>query len=302
MKPTLLILAAGMGSRYGGLKQIDPIGPGGELIIDYSIYDAVKAGFGKVAFVIRQSCEQDFKERFQNKYGDRIPVSFAYQELENFTGDFQIPTEREKPWGTGHAILVAKDVVNEPFTVINADDYYGPETFKLVAKYLTNTQTSSREYCMAGFHLTNTLSEHGSVSRGVTKVDERMLLKKVTEHTDIERKNDKVLSLDQQGNEHRLTGNEIVSMNFWGFKPSIFGYLEDQFKTFLKDHGSELRSEFYIPAAVDRLIQEKTVSVKVLKTSAKWFGVTYRQDKIAAEQNIADLVNKGVYPERLWRS
>lgn len=300
MKPTLLVLAAGMGSRYGGLKQIDPVGPNSEMIIDYSIHDAIAAGFGKVIFVIRHSVEQAFKEKFDSIYEKYIQISYSYQELNVCTGDFIVPETRQKPWGTGHAILVARDIIDEPFAVINADDYYGPAAFKLMAKYLIETASTENEYCMTGYSLRNTVSEHGSVCRGICTVDEQMQLRKVSEYTEIERQGSTITSIDENAKPKHLTGDEIISMNLWGFKPSIFDYLQSQFNSFLKAHGNELKSEFYIPAAVDVLIQEGQVKVKVLTTNEKWFGVTYKQDKINAQRSIKKLIQKGIYPGMLW--
>lgn len=301
MKPTLLILAAGMGSRYGGLKQIAPVGPNGELIVDYSIYDAIKAGFGRVVFVIRHSFEDTYKEKYGAIYEKHTTIDYAYQEMDSCVSDFQIPPDREKPWGTGHAILVAKDVIDEPFAVINADDFYGAKTFKLMAEFLTTTQNSSNDYCMSGFQLKNTLSEHGTVSRGISQVDRDMSLKNITEHTGIERSNDTIVSSDEQGNKRNLTGDQIVSMNLWGFKPSIFNFLQEQFTCFLKKHGSELKSEFYIPDAVDKLIRKDKVSVKVLPTEEKWFGITYKEDMKIARDTVSKLIQQGVYPDSLWQ-
>ena len=300
MRPTLLVLAAGMGSRYGGLKQTDPVGPGSELIIDYSIYDAIKAGFGKVVFVIRSSFEQTFKEKYGGVYEKNTQVSYAYQELNGCVGSFIVPQQRQKPWGTGHAVLVARDVIEGPFAVINADDYYGPRAFKFMAKYLVETASSESQYCMTGFPLRNTVSDHGSVCRGICRVDEQMLLRNVSEYTGIERKGDGITSIDEHGKQQDLTGDEIVSMNMWGFKPSIFDFLQSQFDGFLKAYGNEPKSEFFIPAAVDSLLQDGLVKVKVLETGENWFGVTYRQDKIEAQQSIKKLIQNGIYPERLW--
>lgn len=301
MKPTLLILAAGMGSRYGGLKQIASVGPNGEPIVDYSIYDALAAGFEKIVFVIRQEFKSAFEKQFSSKYAKEIEIAYAFQEMDSCVGDFHIPTDREKPWGTGHAVLAAKDVIDEPFAVINADDFYGAKTFKLMAEFLATTRNASNDYCMAGFQLKNTLSEYGTVSRGITQVDKEMFLKNVTEHTGIERTDDTIVSFDEQGNKHDLAGDEIVSMNFWGLKTSIFEFLQEQFTCFLKTNRSDLKSEFYIPAAVDQLIREDKISAKVLPTKEKWFGVTYREDMNRAKENVRELIQQGVYPERLWQ-
>ena len=272
-----------------------------ELIIDFSIYDAIRAGFDKIVFVIRHDFEAAFKEKYGTIYEKHIAIDYAYQEMDSYVGKFKIPPDREKPWGTGHAVLAAKDVIDEPFAVINADDFYGTQTFKLMAEFLETTQDSSNDYCMAGFQLKNTLSEYGTVSRGISQVDEEMFLKNVTEHTSIGRKNGTIISFNQQGNKHNLTGDEFVSMNLWGFKPSIFEFLQEQFTDFLKQHGGESKSEFYIPTAIDQLIRKDKISAKVLPTKEKWFGVTYREDMKRAKESISRLIHRGVYPERLWQ-
>lgn len=299
-KPSLLVLAAGMGSRYGGLKQIDPIGPSGEAIMEYSMHDAIKAGFGKIVFVIRQSFEQAFKDMIGDKLDGLCEVQYVYQELDKSLGDFALPETRQKPWGTGHAILVAADVISEPFAVINADDFYGGYSYKAIAEYLTET-AGENDYCMVGYTLNNTLSEYGSVARGICGCDEEMSLKKVVEHTDIHAKNDKLTGIDSEGKEQTLTGEEVVSMNLWGFGPSIFGHLKSQFADFLTAKGNEEKSEFYIPSVVDSLIKQSVAKVKVLKSEASWFGVTYPDDKQTVVAQIADLVEKGLYPKNLWK-
>ena len=299
-KPSLLVLAAGMGSRYGGLKQIDPIGPNGEAIIEYSMYDAVKAGFGKIVFVIRQSFEQAFKDMIGDKLDGLCQVQYVYQELEKSLGDFQLPANREKPWGTGHAILVAADAINEPFAVINADDFYGGYSYKAIAEYLT-TSTDENDYCMVGYTLSNTLSENGTVSRGVCECDDDDNLLNVAEHTKVGKTNGSVTGLDDTGKEVTLTGGEPVSMNLWGFGTSIFGHLKTLFAEFLAEHGNEEKSEFYIPFVVDDLIKQSIANVKVLKSQASWFGITYPEDKPTVVAQIAELVEKGAYPENLWK-
>lgn len=298
-KPSLLVLAAGMGSRYGGLKQIDPIGPNGEAIIEYSMYDAVKAGFGRIVFVIRQSFEQAFKDMIGNKLDGLCEVQYVYQELEISLGDFELPEGREKPWGTGHAILVAADVINEPFAVINADDFYGGYSYKAIAEYLT-TAAGKNDYCMVGYTLSNTLSENGTVSRGVCQCDNEGNLLNVAEHTKVGKTGDSVTGLDDTGKEVNLTGEEPVSMNLWGFGPSIFGHLKTRFAEFLAEHGNEEKSEFYIPFVVDDLIKESIAKVKVLRSEASWFGVTYPDDKPAVVAKVAELVENGLYPKNLW--
>ncbi len=301
MKPTLLILAAGMGSRYGGPKQTDPVGPNGELIVDYSIYDAIRAGFGKIVFVIRRQSEGLFKEKIGTKYEKTIDIEYAHQELDVCIGDFEVPPDRKKPWGTGHAILVAKDAIDGPLAVINADDFYGLQAFKLIAAYLSDRDISANKYCMAGYDLKNTLSEHGSVCRGVCVLDENGFLETVTEHTDIKKDRDRIKALDGDRRQCYIDESSVVSMNLWGFMPSIFGYLQKQFDDFLKEKGQQERSELFIPAVVDALVANGTATVKVLKTNDRWFGVTYRQDREIVRSRIKSLIEKGLYPPKLWK-
>lgn len=301
MKPTLLVMAAGMGTRYGGLKQIDPVGPNGEIIIDYSIYDALHAGFGKIVFVIRHDFEAAFKEKIGSKFDGVLPVEYAYQDLEACINGFQIPEGREKPWGTGQAVLVAEEMINEPFAVINADDYYGQHAFEVIAEFLaTHERVESNEFCMVGYTLRNTLSDYGHVSRGVCHVDENGFLDAIHERKRVERIGQGARYIDPEGVIHDLTGDEVVSMNLWGFQPTIFPYLHRQFQHFLQTQGSELKSEFYIPTAVGELVDEKIASAKVLMTQGSWFGITYREDKENAVRSINRLIADGVYPEKLW--
>lgn len=298
MKPTLLILAAGMGSRYGGLKQVDPVGPNGEAIIDYSIFDALRAGFGKVVFVIRESFSDAFKDNFESKLAGKIKTEYVYQELESFVPDPEsISPERKKPWGTGHAVLVAKDVIKEPFVVINADDFYGPESYGLMQKYLTGA--SATEYCMVGYRLEKTLSEHGYVSRGVCQTDSLGFLETVVERTHIEKKGGKILAELEADELMEFTGREVVSMNIWGFMPSFFDHLENYFKSFIKENASNPRGEFYIPSVVNELIRKGDVKLKVLESKDQWFGVTYKDDKELAVSSIQNLIKQGVYPKDL---
>jgi len=299
MKPTLLILAAGMGSRYGGLKQVESIGPNGEAIIDYSIYDAIKAGFGKVVFIIRESFADAFKEKFDSKLAGKIDVDYVYQELDILPEGFTLPVGREKPWGTAHAILVAKDAVKEPFCAINADDFYGYQAYKVMADFL-NTSNNNSEYSMVGYRLVNTLSEFGSVSRGVCTVDENSHLKKIVETVKIVKKGNKIISIESDDSETLLTGNEYVSMNFWGLKPSIFPVLETKFTEFLKTEMNKPKSEMYIPTVIFDLINAKQATTKVLEANSTWFGVTYKEDKPYVIEKINTLIANGEYPNKLW--
>jgi UTP-glucose-1-phosphate uridylyltransferase len=299
MKPTLLVLAAGLGTRYGGLKQIDSVGPHGETIIDYSIYDAVQAGFGKVVFVIRHYFEDAFKQIVSSKFDERIDTAYAYQELDACLGDFPLPPEREKPWGTGHAILVSRDVIHEPFAMINADDYYGARSFATIVRFLTHEVAPAR-YAMVGYVLKNTLSEYGSVARGVTEYDEQMFLRSIVERKRIEKTAEGVRYLDADGTAHALTGDEIVSMNLWGFHPSLFPHLQAQFDRFLRERGQEKNAELYTPFVINELVTSQQARVKVLRTEDTWFGVTYRADKAIAVACIRKLIDEGVYPEKLW--
>ena len=299
MKTTLLVIAAGMGSRYGGLKQIDPVGPGGECIIDYSIYDAIQAGFDKVVFIIRHDFEQAFKEKTGNRFKDVIEVGYAFQQLDSCIGGYDFK-DREKPWGTGHAVLVAKDVVDGPFAVINADDYYGSESMKIAIGHLRKGDVSNNNFAMVGYVLRNTLSDYGSVCRGICQLDGNSLLSGVIETVGIEKAGKGGKFTGEDGKEQFLTGDEIASMNFWGFGAGVFDYLQEQFYKFLTDRGNQLKSEFYLPAAVDVMIRKGQAIVKVLPTPDKWFGVTYREDKQVATAKIAELIQRGLYPERLW--
>jgi dTDP-glucose pyrophosphorylase len=300
MKPTLLVLAAGLGTRYGGLKQIDAIGPHGQTIIDYCTFDGIRAGFGKMVFVIRHCFEEAFREKVSRKFDRFVEIAYAYQELDACLGDFKLPPDRTKPWGTGHAILVCRDLIHEPFAVVNADDYYGVRSLRMIADFLTREDTTAADYAMVGYVLRNTLSEHGGVSRGVCRCDEHMVLKGVVECKKIERTTTGEQYVDGDGKVHTLTGDEIVSMNLWGFQPSIFPHLQGQFERFLRDRGAEAKAEMYIPSVVDAIIADGTAKVKVLQTDDTWFGVTYRQDRGIATQCIHKLIAAGVYPERLW--
>ena len=300
IKPTLLVLAAGMGSRYGSLKQVDKLGPSGESIIDYSIYDAIRAGFGKVVFVIRKSIEADFREVF-SRFNDKITVEYAFQELDAIPAGLKVPADRQKPWGTGHAILVAASKINTPFAVINADDFYGAQSFKVMADHLMAKHASDKDmYSMVGYVLENTLSEHGHVSRGICELDANSILKGVEERTQIQPIDGKIAFKDANDKWVPLTGKEIASMNFWGFPQSIFGELEKKFKIFIEANVQNPKAEFYIPFAVNDMVKENLALVKVLKTTDLWFGVTYKEDKDTTVAKLNELVAKGVYPKKLW--
>ncbi len=299
MKPTLLILAAGMGSRFGGLKQVEPVGPNGEAIIDYSIFDAIRAGFGKVVFVIRESFAEEFKNKFDEKLKDKIEVEYVFQELDNLPQGFSVPEGREKPWGTAHAILVAKNVINEPFCALNADDFYGFNAYKVMAGFLT-ASANPQEYSMVGYKLNKTLSDFGSVSRGICEVDDNNNLVAIVENKKIFKKGNEIISVLDDESQVKLTGNESASMNIWGFKPSVFQVLEKKFTDFLKTEITKPKSEMFIPSVVFEMIDENKASVKVLEADSPWFGVTYQEDKPLVINRINQLIEKGDYPEKLF--
>ncbi|MCF8362260.1 MAG: nucleotidyltransferase [Prolixibacteraceae bacterium] len=298
MKPTLVLLAAGMGSRYGGLKQLDEVGPNGEAIIDYSLFDAIRAGFGKVVFIIRKDFADEFKNKFDKKLDGKIEVEYVFQELNDIPYPYSIPEGRQKPWGTGHAIRSARNAVNSPFAAINADDFYGFEAYKVMSDFLQNEANESL-YSMVGYKLSNTLSENGSVSRGLCITDSKDNLNDINELTKISIEESGIV-YEKNGNKKELKGDETVSMNFWGFHPSLFEHLEKGFIDFLEKEGKEMKSEFFIPMHVDDLIKAKKVNVKVLTSDAKWFGVTYKEDKPDVINNIQKLIAEGKYPEKLW--
>ncbi len=301
MKPTLLVLAAGMGSRYGGLKQLDGIGPNGETIMDYSIFDSIRAGFGKVVFVIRHDFEKDFREKVLSKYENHIPTEVVFQAIDKLPAGFKPNQERTKPWGTNHAVLMGCDVINEPFAVINADDFYGQDSFVVLAKALQEMNGKCNEYCMIGFHVGNTLSESGEVSRGVCNISDMGFLTTVTErHHIMRRENGEISYLDEDDSAHPLADNTLVSMNMWGFTPDYFEYSKKELIAFLTEHSNDLKTEFYIPTMVNKLITENVASVKVYDTTSSWFGVTYAADKPSVVANIAKLVADGTYPNRLF--
>ena len=301
MKPTLLVLAAGIGSRYGGLKQLDPVGPSGEIIIDYSIYDAIRAGFGKVVFVIRKDIEEVFKEKIGNKYAASIQVEYVFQELDKLPEGYSLPSDRVKPWGTGHAVLMAAEAINEPFAVINADDFYGYSGYKSLGDELSSYDEDGDKgrFAMVGFQLYNTLSDFGTVSRGICYTDGDNNLDNVVEYTKLEKDGDKARSLNPDGTIESLTGKEVVSMNMWGFSASLFDTLEERFKAFLDKEGNELKSEFFIPTVVNELIEEKAATVNVLTSEDSWFGITYQEDKPHVEKSLQEYVEQGIYPEKL---
>jgi dTDP-glucose pyrophosphorylase len=298
-KPTLVILAAGMGSRYGGLKQIDVFTPEGDTIIDFSIYDALRAGFGKFVFIIRKSFEKEFKEIFNKKLEGKAEVAYVYQELENVP-DKYINPERTKPWGTGHALLMAKDVVKENFAIINADDFYGPEAFDVMAKSLMKKDKESYEFNTMAYLLKNTVSDHGFVSRGECAVNEKGFLTGVTERTHIEKIDGKLMRKEDDGTFVEIDENTVVSMNFWGFTPKCFEFGNQLFEQFLEETKTDLKAEFYLPSIVNEILKSGKASVEVLKSDAKWFGVTYKEDKEIVEKAIGELKKQNVYPRNLW--
>lgn len=301
MKPTLLVLAAGMGSRYGGLKQLDGLGPNGETIMDFSIFDAIRAGFGKVVFVIRHAFEQDFREKVISKYKNDIQVEVVFQELDCLPAGFSLHPERVKPWGTNHAILMGKDAVKEPFAVINADDFYGKESFQILADALKKMEGKKDQYCMVAYRLGNTLSESGHVSRGVCNKNAQNHLTTVVEHYEVQRKGNNVVFKNQQTGEYdTIDENLPVSMNMWGFTTDYFEHSEADFKEFLQKNADNIKAEYGIPTMVNRLIQEGTSTIDVLETPCKWFGVTYKEDRPMVVAKIQQLINDGVYPNKLF--
>jgi len=295
--PALLILAAGMGSRYGGLKQIDPVGPSGETIIDYSIFDALRAGFGKLVFVIRKDIENAFRETVGSRFENRVAVDYVFQSLEDIPLRFTVPPGRTKPWGTTQAILLADGVIHEPFAAINADDFYGAQSYRELAGHLTS---GSPDYAMVGFILRNTLSDFGSVARGVCRVSADGFLESIVEHTKVVRDGNGARDTDAAGNVIKLSGDEPVSMNMWAFTPRVFGQLRDRFEKFLEINGTDLKAECYIPNTVGELVRDGEARVKVLRTNDSWFGVTYREDRPRVIEDVRALIASGVYPEKLW--
>lgn len=300
MKPTLFVLAAGMGSRYGGLKQLDGLGPSGETIMDYSIFDAIKSGFGKLVFVIRKSFEKEFIEKVASKYDKHIQVDIVFQELDALPKGYILHPDRVKPWGTNHAVMMGKDVIKEPFAVINADDFYGRDAFEKMALWLSDKENSCNHYAMVGYRLHNTLSDSGFVARGVCETDDNYFLKSIVERTHIERKDGEIQYVDDEGYWYELPEDTPVSMNLWGFTPDYFKYSEDYFIKFLELNQHNLKAEYFIPLMVDYLITTKTADVKVLDTTSKWFGVTYAEDRQSVVDKLEALVKKGEYPSPLW--
>lgn len=298
MQPTLLILAAGMASRYGSMKQIKGFGPSGETIMDYSIYDAIRAGFGKVVFIIRKDFADQFKEIFEPRLKGKIEIDYVYQSLDSFTGDFSIPSTRVKPWGTAHAVLCAKEAIKEPFAVINADDYYGRDAFEKAAAFLIS-ECNPEQHAIIGYELKKTLSDNGTVSRGVCVVDEQKNLVSITERTKIYAEGDGIVYEDAHG-KHNVPVDSSVSMNFWCFDDSVFYLTSKLFKSFLVEHGGEEKSEFFIPIVADEFIQQELGTIKVIPTSSQWFGVTYKEDAPGVQANIDALIAAGEYPSSLW--
>ncbi|NUO01195.1 MAG: nucleotidyltransferase [Saprospiraceae bacterium] len=298
MKPTLLILAAGIGSRYGGLKQVDGVGPNGEAIIEYSIYDAIRAGFGKVVFIIRQDIEAAFKEKFGGKFDHLIETGYVFQELDSPIEGISEWPERIKPWGTGHAMLVAANAINEPFAVINADDYYGVDAFREICVFLQNDCTPNH-YGMVGYVLSNTLSDHGTVSRGVCSMDEASYLTDINERTKVER-TDKGIFYEDTDGRHLLGPDTLVSMNFWGFHPSVFETARQLFVQFVKDNANNPKAEFFIPLIVSHQIKAGEIKLKVIPCNDQWYGVTYQEDKAPVKAAFREFIDQGIYPEALW--
>ncbi len=297
MKPALIIMAAGMGSRYGGLKQMDPVGPNGECLLEYSIYDAIRAGFGKIVFVIRRDFETEFKEQVGSRFEDRIVVQYAFQSIDDLPDGFAVPEGRTKPWGTGQAVLACKRLIHEPFVVQNADDFYGAEAYQVIGNAFKKLDAG--ESCMVGYRLRNTLSPHGSVSRGVCNTIDGYL-STVTERVSIQANESGTIQYVEDGLAADMTGDEICSMNFWGFQPDLFDTLEEKFIAFLKTKGQELKSEWYIPTIIQGAIDSGETRVKVLRSDSKWFGVTYPEDRPSVAASLKAMHEDGTYPARLW--
>ena len=302
MKPSLLVLAAGIGSRYGSMKQVDKFGPSGETIIDYSIFDALSAGFGQIVFVIGSNFEEEFNQFFRKRYPKDIDIDYVVQDLTNIPRGYKVPVDRTKPWGTGHAVLIAKPKLSGPFAVVNGDDYYGPEAYREVFRFLlTLTDREFNQFCLAGYQLDKTLSEHGYVSRGVCQLDINDYLLGIQERTKIGYYENKIQWTDDYNVNHPLEPSKIVSMNMFGFTPSIFNYLEEYFEQFIRENYENPKAEFYLPSVVNKIVDGGYGKVKVLRTKSNWFGVTYKEDKPIVIERIAKLVQEGVYPKSLWQ-
>lgn len=300
MKPTLVVMAAGVGSRYGGLKQIDPVGPAGEIMLDYSVYDARRAGFGRVVFIIRRDIEQAFREAVGSHFEGRIPVEYVFQELTDLPPGFSAPPDRVKPWGTAHALFACRRLVREPFAVINADDFYGARSYERLARYLESLAPADTRYAMVGFKLVNTLSEHGSVTRGMCEMSPDGILRRIVERFTVEKTGAGARYQDEQDRWVPLRGDEIASMNMFGFTPTLFEFLAAKFPAFLKGSAGQPKAEFLIPAVADELIREGAASLRVIETPESWFGVTYKEDKPRVMAGIRRQIEAGVYPPRLW--
>lgn len=298
-KPTLLVLAAGMGSRYGGVKQIEPLGPNGEIILEYSLYDALRAGFGDAVFVIRRDIEEDVRTHVLPKFEGKIPVTLVFQDHDDLPDGHKVPEGRVKPWGTAHAVLAARHTIDKPFAVVNADDYYGPHAYRVMAEHLTSIDPSNSDYSLVGYRLSQVVSENGSVSRGVCQVDEKGYLSGIEEHKTIEVIDGSYISRWPQG-DRQLSADDSISMNLFGFTPKVFSQSMDMFKKWLPEHKEEPKSEFFIPVVSDTLIKSGEGSFKVLPTDEKWFGVTYAADSPVVKSSLAGLHQKGTYPQKLW--
>jgi hypothetical protein len=300
MNPTLVILAAGIGKRYGGLKQMDRVGPSGETIVDYSVYDALRAGFGKVIFVIRRDIKKDFKVVFGRPLEKQIEVGYVFQELEDIPAGLSVPAGRKKPWGTAQAVLASEVKVREPFAVLNADDFYGFEAFKITADFLGKVGAETALFSLVGYRLGSTLSAHGAVARGVCEEGRKGMLKSIVERTHIEQETGRIFFSDEKGRMHQLTGRETVSMNFWGFTPKFFEFARIEFEQFVRQNLAKPKAELYIPSVVNKIVEREEASVRILRSRQSWFGVTYREDKPAVVASLKKLVEKGVYPKKLW--
>jgi hypothetical protein len=300
MKPALVILAAGIGSRYGSLKQVDPVGPSGETIMDYSLFDAVKAGFGRCVFIIQRSMEQEFREVILRKLAGRVEVDFVFQEIGNLPTGFSVPPDRTKPWGTAHAVLAAEAKIDEPFAVINADDFYGFDAFRVMSRFLSGVRSREPNFAVVGYDLDSTLSDYGAVARGVCEVNREGFLESIVERTHVIRTKFGIVSEDSSGHHIPLGEGKTVSMNFWGFTPVYFSYARAAFTKFLEDSGLDPKAEFFIPLAINQMIKDSAATCRVLPTTARWFGVTYKADKPFVIEALARLVEAGEYPRSLW--